>query len=182
MNDSIVSSKNQSVFKVVFIGDKAVGKTSIVKRYCDKQFSQVTESTIGASFFSHMIEINDENGPIPIKLQIWDTAGEEKFRSLTPMYYKNSAAVICVYDSTAKETFDSLTKWIKEIEDHRTQDVLLVLVSNKCDLEEYEEVSVKDGLESAKKNKAIFVQTSAKADIGIDELFESVALKLHQRK
>lgn len=81
-----------------------------------------------------MQQSNDESTKTEVKLQIWDTAGEEKFRSLTPMYYKNSSAVILVYDTTNIETFESISKWIKEIEEHRTHNVLIFLVGNKCDM------------------------------------------------
>ena len=92
-------------FKVVIIGDKSVGKTCIVKRYIERSFSSLNEATIGAQFFSQIVSVqskedNSGDSKTDIKLQIWDTAGEEKFRSLTPMYYKNAAAVILVYDCT----------------------------------------------------------------------------------
>lgn len=98
-------ASNIMTFKIVLVGDKSVGKTCLVKRYTDNQFSLETQSTIGAQFCSKLIEIM----PLPsieekvkVKLQIWDTAGEEKFRSITPMYYKNAAAVILIYDITSE--------------------------------------------------------------------------------
>ena len=85
-----------------------------------------------------------------MKLQIWDTAGEEKFRSLTPMYYKNAQAVILVYDQSSIDSFESLQKWIKEIEDHWTTNIQLFLVCNKCDLTEEEQVTLKKGMDFCK--------------------------------
>lgn len=90
----------QPVFKVVLIGDKSVGKTSLVRRLIDNHFSLMTESTIGTQFCSKVVTVCSGEALVEIKLQIWDTAGEEKFRSVTPLYYKNSAAVLIVYDVT----------------------------------------------------------------------------------
>jgi small GTP-binding protein len=101
------------------IGDKSVGKTSIVKRYTENTFSTGTESTIGAQFTSKVIEIAPSGVvPVEVKLQIWDTAGEEKFRSITPMYYKNAASVILIYDITSEDTFTSISRWVSEIENN----------------------------------------------------------------
>ena len=189
MNQSTLSTQSYAnlTYKVVIIGDKAVGKTSIVKRYIEKAFSVVTESTIGAQFFSNVITISPQTqggqgsqSKVEVKLQIWDTAGEEKFRSLTPMYYKNAAAVILVYDSTNEDTFHSIGKWVKEIDEHRTTQVIVFLVANKCDMSQQEEVSLKTGMEYAKKIKASnFIQTSAKENIGIDDLFYTIAERLY---
>ena len=118
------------------IGDKSVGKTSIVKRYVDNTFNAQTESTMGAQFASKITSINkvDSKEQVPIKLQIWDTAGEEKFRSITPMYYKNAAAVAFVFDSTNEDSFISIESWAKEIEQNASNSLQLALVANKCDI------------------------------------------------
>ena len=176
MNSSTLSATGTiqvQTFKVVIIGDKSVGKTSIVRRFVEKSFSHVTEGTIGAQFFSQHITVRSDAALVPqnVKLQIWDTAGEEKFRSLTPMYYKNAAAVALVYDSTNEETFLSIEKWVREIEENRTNQVLVFLVGNKCDQNLEEKVNIKKAMEFAKSIKAVFVQTSAKENIGIDSLF-----------
>ena len=116
-------------------------------------------------------------------MQIWDTAGEEKFRSLTPMYYKNAAAVVLVYDCTNLDSFESVGKWMREIEENSSQNILIFLVSNKCDMADEEMVSIKQAMEYAKKIKASgFRQTSAKENIGIEELFQQVAEKLAQKQ
>lgn len=95
------------------------------------------------------------------------------------MYYKNAAAVALVYDSTNEESFDSVSKWVKEIDDNRTNSVVIFLVANKSDMSSEEQVSMKTGIEYAKKLKAQFIQTSAKENIGIDDLFYNIAEKLY---
>ena len=120
-HDHTGPSQQAISFKTVLIGDKSVGKTSIAKRYIENTFNDHTEATIGAAFFSKMVSVSLEDEPsVLVKLQIWDTAGEEKFRSLTPMYYKDAAGIIMIYDITNKDTFESLTKWAKEIDNNRT--------------------------------------------------------------
>lgn len=100
------------------IGDKSVGKTSIVQRYTDKKFSHQTESTIGTTFCSKILQVQAslDKPSVNVKLQLWDTAGEEKFRAVTPMYYRGASAVVLVYDSTDEITFQALERWLKEIE------------------------------------------------------------------
>jgi len=149
MKESSPRTASKVQFKVVLVGDKAVGKTSIVKRYVEDTFEPGVDSTIGASFFSKVVSVKAEGGGLPtdVKLQIWDTAGEEKFRSLTPMYYKNASAVLCVYDCCSKDSFESVGKWAKEIEDKGTGDVAMILVANKCDMAEQQEVPVHVGME-----------------------------------
>ena len=109
---------------------------------------------------------------VRIKLQIWDTAGEEKFRSVTPMYYKNAAAVILVYDFTKYQTFKSLKKWIDDVEKFRSEDnQVLAIAAAKTDLVQEEEVAQSEAFTFAEDNEAIFAETSAKDNTGIRELF-----------
>lgn len=129
-------------FKLVIIGNKSVGKTSLVKRYTDNTFTNSVESTIGAQFCSKIVVLEPTPGnEVRVKLQIWDTAGEEKFRSITPMYYKNANAVVLVYDVTNEGSFESLSSWYQEVDDKRGADELkLAIAANKCDMAEYQEV------------------------------------------
>ena len=116
-----------------------------------------------------------------MKLQIWDTAGGEQFRSLTPMYYKNAAAVCLVYDSTCSDSFDKLDYWVKELQERGETSVMLNIVASKIDDDAREEVPLRQAGDYAKKNKADFFQTSAKDGTGIDELFTQIAEKLYTK-
>lgn len=119
------------------LGDKSVGKTCIVKRYTDKEFDEDVEATIGSSFSSCAVKIKPQNvlEDVKIRLQIWDTAGEDRFRALTPIYYKNAAAVVLCYDISNSESFDSLSYWINEINNNSSNaNILVYLVGNKVDM------------------------------------------------
>ena len=119
------------------LGDKSVGKTCIVKRYTEREFEEDVEATIGSSFSSCVVKIKPQNvlEEVKVRLQIWDTAGEDRFRALTPIYYKNAAAVVLCYDISNSESFDSLSYWINEINNNnRDANILICLVGNKVDM------------------------------------------------
>lgn len=119
--------------KVVILGDSGVGKTSILFRYIFDKFDNSNLPTLGASFKSKTIPLPSENSQI--KLNLWDTAGQEKFKSLTRMYYQEAEAAIIVYDTTFRESFESAKNWVQDLrENANVPDVLIVLVGNKCDL------------------------------------------------
>ena len=124
------------IFKIVLIGDSGVGKTNILSRYINNEFSLATQSTVGVEFGSKIIK---KNGKV-IKLQIWDTAGQERYKSITSAYYKGSRGAFVVYDITRKTTYDNIDKWIGELKTNGSEDVLIMLVGNKSDLEEKREV------------------------------------------
>ena len=160
--------------KIVLLGEIGVGKTSIISRYVANTFSEVLMSTTGASFATKKIIINDHK----IKFQIWDTAGQEKFRSLAKIFYQNAAAAILVYDITRRDSFDNINDfWIKEIEENAPNDIILGIAGNKSDNYEIEEVSIQEGKDLAKKINAIFKSTSAKESHGIDDLFLAIGKK-----
>ena len=161
--------------KIVLLGEAGVGKTSIITRYTANTFSDVLMSTTGASFATKKIAINEEN---KVKLQLWDTAGQEKYRSLAKIFYQNAQAAIFVYDITRRDSFENLKSfWIKELKNNATNDLILALVGNKSDNYEIEEVSIQEGKDLAKKINAIFKSTSAKESHGIDDLFLAIGKK-----
>ena len=115
-----------------------------------------------------------------VKLQIWDTAGEERFRSVAPMYYKNAAAIILVYDSTNKGSFDGLNRWLEEIDNNATEDLWIVAVTaSKCDQIGYQDVTTEEAINFAKEKDSIFAETSAKINEGVSELFHRISRKLY---
>lgn len=125
------------------MGDSGVGKTSILYRYIFEKFDNQSLPTLGASFKSKLIEIPGENEQI--KLNLWDTAGQEKFRSLTRMYYQDAAAAVIVYDTTFKESFDSAKNWVEDLKQNANiSDLIIALVGNKCDLTDKTEVNFEE--------------------------------------
>ena len=160
--------------KIVLLGDSGVGKSSIAQRYVTDTFRPHGESTIGASFMSKMIVNNGS----PCKCQIWDTAGQEKYRSLAPMYYKGAAAAVLVFDITKAATFDQLKSWVNELRMHGPEDILITIAANKADLGERREVSAEIALEFAESVNAAFVETSAKDDTGISSLFTDLGRRI----
>ena len=161
--------------KIVLLGETGVGKTSIITRYIANSFSQVVMTSTGSSFFSKKIEINENK---KVKLQIWDTAGQEKYRSLAKIFYQSASVAILVYDVTLKRTFENLKEyWAGEIKANAPDDIILAIAANKSDDYINQEVNIQEGKDLAKSLNAIFVCTSAKLGNGIDDLFNMVAEK-----
>jgi small GTP-binding protein len=170
-----MSSNRTYQFKLVLLGDTSVGKSSIVIRFVKNQFSEFQESTIGAAFLTQTVPVND----CTVKFEIWDTAGQERYHSLAPMYYRGAAAAIVVYDVTSQDTFQRAKSWVKELQRQGSPDVVIALAGNKVDRQDEREVSSDDAKQYADDNNiAIFIETSAKSNLNIRELFIAVAKKL----
>ena len=162
--------------KLVFIGDPGVGKTCIISRFLKGTFDAEQITTVGASYATKTIKISETNESLT--LDIWDTAGQEKYRSLTRIFFQGAKLAILVYDITRKETFDNLKNvWLKELKDHADKNVVLGVAGNKSDLYEKEEVPEQEAREFAKSIGAIFCLTSAQSNSGIEELFEEMGKK-----
>ncbi len=145
------------LFKYIIIGDSGVGKSCILLRFIEDTFNPNLENTIGVEFGAKQVEIEGKQ----IKLQIWDTAGQEAFQSITRSYYRSSAGALLVYDVTNRESFENIENWLDEARVNGNPEMVLCLVANKCDLEEKREVSKEDGENLAKENKLLYVETSA---------------------
>jgi small GTP-binding protein len=167
------NNKNKLSFKVVVLGDSAVGKSSIVTRYVNKQFHEFQEPTIGAAFLTSKLDLEENQ----IKLDIWDTAGQERYRSLAPMYYRGAQAAIVVYDITNRSSFDGAINWIEELKKMTTHS-LIFLIGNKSDLEDIREVDSDMVSNYARNNKCDFFETSAKSSLNVDMVFQKIAIKL----
>lgn len=154
--------------KVVIIGDSSVGKTSIAKRYIYNSIESNHEPTVGIDFFQKIFEKNETQ----YKLQIYDTAGQEKFGSLIPSYLRDSSVAVFVFDITKEETFENLEKWISLVLDKAKP--VFIFVGNKSDLEEKREVEAETGEEIAKKYKGKYFETSALLSTNIKELFDYI--------
>ena len=144
------------VFKVVLLGDTSVGKTSIIQRYAKGNFKKDQDATVGATFLSKFVELPQSS--TQIKLQIWDTAGQEKYRSVTPIYFRDAAAAICVYDITSKQTLDNAEGWINDLRNYAPSHIIIALAGNKCDLYANEEVSIQQGKDFALKHQVEIYQ------------------------
>jgi small GTP-binding protein len=164
--------------KVVLLGDTAVGKSSLVLRFVTNCFERYSESTIGASFMSKVIVLDGH----AVKLQIWDTAGQEKYRSLAPMYYRNAAAAIVVYDITQAQSFVTLKNWVKELQTLGPEKVVIAICGNKLDQEDRREVSRDEAEAFAKEVGALHIETSAKTAANVNKLFESLARAVPARE
>ncbi|NXK98876.1 RB22A protein, partial [Formicarius rufipectus] len=154
--------------------DTGVGKSSIVWRFVEDSFDPNINPTIGASFMTKTVQYQNEMH----KFLIWDTAGQERFRALAPMYYRGSAAAIIVYDITKEETFSTLKNWVKELRQHGPPNIVVAIAGNKCDLNDVREVMEKDAKDYADSIHAIFVETSAKNAININELFIEISRRI----
>lgn len=133
-------------FKFILIGDTGVGKTSLISRFITGQFNPDHEFTIGVEFGAKTITVNNR----AIKLQIWDTAGQEEFKAVTRSYYRSSAAALVVFDTTRKDTFRSVARWVEDVRNNSNKDVVLVLIGNKVDLVQERMVSRNDALKLAR--------------------------------
>jgi len=155
--------------KSIIVGDFAVGKTSLCKKYATGMFSEDYKPTLGVDIFTRRL---DMKGFGVVILSIWDTAGQEKFRRMYPRYYKGAKYAIVVYDITSKDTFESISLWIEEIRKH-AGDIPILLVGNKADLVAYREVSEEEGEKKVKELNLIgFLETSARTGKNVNDVFE----------
>ncbi|KAL9653055.1 hypothetical protein ABK040_006276 [Willaertia magna] len=179
-NNNNGSSLNLPMMKVVVVGSQGVGKTSLVQRFVNDVFTNRSEPTIGADFLQRVVLVDGQQ----VKLNLWDTAGQEKFRS--PIYYREATAILIVYDITSMESFQMLDKtWIRDLREKAPPEAILVLIGNKLDMQEKRQVSFDEGKEYCKSLGALtFVEVSAKIDneSKINSLFESVVKEYLKRK
>lgn len=162
--------------KVVLLGDSGVGKTCIISRYISGTFDANSATTNGASYASKIVKY--EKLGKSLSLDIWDTAGQEKYKALTKFFYKDAAVAILVYDITRKESFDNVKDyWYNQLQQNGDKNIVLGIAGNKCDLYEQEAVPENEAREFADKIGAIFELTSAQNNTGINELFLDVGNK-----
>jgi Ras-related protein Rab-22 len=172
----MASMRKPPCCKVVLLGDSGVGKTCIISRYISGTFDQNSPSTNGASYASKIIAFEQLNKQI--SLDIWDTAGQEKYKSLTKFFYKDAAVAILVYDITQKDSFDNMkTYWLEQLKEFGSKGIIMGVAGNKCDMYEKEAVNENDAREFADSIGAFFNVTSAKNNTGINDLFMTAANK-----
>lgn len=144
-------------------------------QFTDKRFQPVHDLTIGVEFGARMVNLDDKL----VKLQIWDTAGQESFRSITRSYYRGSAGALLVYDITRRDTFQHLSRWLEEARQHAQDNMVIMLIGNKNDLEHRRTVSKEEGMEFAKNNGLIFMETSAKTAYNVETAFINTTAEIH---
>lgn len=165
------------LFKLLLIGDSGVGKTCILFRFSDDAFTTTFISTIGIDFKIKTVELKGKK----IKLQIWDTAGQERFHTITTSYYRGAMGIMLVYDITNEKSFENIVKWIRNIDEHANEDVEKMILGNKCDMSDKRTVSKERGELVAREHNIRFMETSAKANINIEEAFRVLAESILDR-
>ncbi|KAI9197328.1 ras family-domain-containing protein [Polychytrium aggregatum] len=161
-------------FKLVFLGEQSVGKTSLITRFMYDTFDNTYQATIGIDFLSKTMYLEDRT----VRLQLWDTAGQERFRSLIPSYIRDSSVAVVVYDITNRNSFMNTSKWVDDVRAERGNDVIIVLVGNKTDLGDKRQVSTEEGEKKGKEFNVMFIETSAKAGYNVKALFRKIAQAL----
>jgi len=160
--------------KVVFVGTTRVGKTSIIHKFVNDQFTNSTSVSTQGAFFEKQVFINDHE----IVMDIWDTAGQEKYHSLAPLYYRDAVAAVVVFDITNMMSFTIAKQWIAELKSSRGDNVTIVLVGNKSDLYHIRVVNPNEVKQYASVQGIHYAETSAKTGSNIDHLFKEIALKI----
>jgi Ras-related protein Rab-2A len=163
-------------FKIIMIGDSGVGKSSMVHRFVNNKFIDLTDITIGVDFGVRIIDINN----VPIKLHIWDTAGQEQFRSITRQYFKDAAGVILCYDVTYRKSFENIVKWLDAVKEE-TANCVIKLVGTKCDLDNKRTVGIMEARRYAQENNMLFEEVSSKkSNENIDKCFTGLAAEIYK--
>jgi len=179
MNKGKNESKKKKCYavKIIIVGDQSVGKTNLINRYVKGEFSEDYMITIGMDFLTCNLELEDKI----FKLRLWDTAGSERFRSVTKGYYSNSCCAIIVYDITDQNSFNSVKQWIEDCQSYASKNIHLILVGNKIDLKEQRKVNKEDAKSLSEEYGMDFFETSAKSGENIDELFLSICKNISRK-
>ncbi|CDP04500.1 unnamed protein product [Coffea canephora] len=163
------------LFKIVLVGDSAVGKSNLLARFARDEFYPNSKSTIGVEFQTQKVEINGKE----VKAQIWDTAGQERFRAVTSAYYRGAVGALLVYDISRRQTFDSIGRWLNELHTHSDMNVVTILVGNKSDLKDAREVSTAEGKALAEAQGLFFIETSALDSSNVAAAFQTVVKEIY---
>ena len=166
---------DECVYKVLLLGDSTVGKTCFLMKYTDKTFQDIHMATIGLDYRLKSMKLKSGK---TIKLQIWDTAGQDRFRAITKNYYKGSHGIILVYDVTNVQTFENVKTWVNQIREEALPNVVIYIAGNKIDMEDERKVEKESGEQLAEELGFPFAETSAKNGININETFEDLVERI----
>jgi len=166
-----------AIVRLLTLGDSGAGKSSLLLRYTQNEFSVEYMPTIGIDFRLKTVEMKGRT----VKVQVWDTAGQERFRTITHNYYRGANGIALVYDVTHQGSFDNIRKWIADVHTYAESSVNIVLIGNKCDLTDKKVVETEKGRELAKEYGIQFFETSAKADINVQEAFSALVKQVCDR-
>ncbi|KAH8593297.1 ras GTPase [Bisporella sp. PMI_857] len=164
------------LFKVVLIGDSGVGKSNLLSRFTRNDFNLDSKSTIGVEFATRSIQVDEKT----IKAQIWDTAGQERYRAITSAYYRGAVGALLVYDISKHQTYDNVTRWLKELRDHADSNIVIMLAGNKADLKHLRAVPTDDAVKFAKDNDLSFIETSALDATNVEAAFQTILSEIYR--
>jgi len=164
------------LFKVVLIGDSGVGKTNLLSRFTRNEFSLESKSTIGVEFATRSIQVDGKT----VKAQIWDTAGQERYRAITSAYYRGAVGALLVYDIAKHLTYENVERWLKELQDHADQNIVIMLVGNKSDLRHLRAVPTDEARTFAEKNNLSFIETSALDTTNVEAAFQQILTEIYR--
>lgn len=170
------SSEYDYLYKIVLIGDSGVGKSNLLSRFSRNEFFNDSKTTIGVEFATRTLAVNNKL----VKAQIWDTAGEERYRSITSAYYRGSVGALIVYDISKSASFKNIEKWLQELREHSSSNIVIILVGNKSDLKHLREVSTEEATKFAQKHDLILIETSALDSSNVDLAFQTVVTQVYQ--
>ncbi|TKR96299.1 hypothetical protein L596_010341 [Steinernema carpocapsae] len=164
------------LFKVVLVGDTGVGKTNLISRYMDDRFDPNERQTIGVDMATTCVQVHGHT----IKAQIWDTAGQDRYGSIVPTYYKHALGAILVYNITETQSFQNARRWLNDIQKYANRDMMVLLVGNKTDLEELRVVPMEEAKEFAVENGLSFIETSALNNDNVRTAFSKILMDIYE--
>ncbi|KAE9977092.1 Ras- protein Rab-11B [Venturia inaequalis] len=161
---------------VVLIGDSGVGKSNLLSRFTRNEFNLDSKSTIGVEFATRSIQVDSKT----IKAQIWDTAGQERYRAITSAYYRGAVGALLVYDISKHQTYENVTRWLKELRDHADSNIVIMLVGNKSDLRHLRAVPTEEAKQFASDNNLSFIETSALDASNVELAFQNILTEIYR--